>query len=440
MQTTNDSFSPGGQILLVDDEHNILSSLSRLLEEENYSVMTASSGAEGLRLLEENKIDLIISDMRMPQMDGASFLKQAAEKWPESIRILLTGFADMKSTIAAVNEGQIFQYITKPWNDEDLLRRVRSALELKQLKDYNLHLERIQAQQNARLLELTEQQETIIQRRTAELEQTALQLDSAYQELQETYYQTVPLLANLIELNERHKRQHGARVAKVTELIAKGMQLPDHEARQCFFGAVLHDIGKIGLEPAILGKSVLEMTPMELKRYQQHTQLGETALLSFDPLREAAQIVLHHHERYDGKGFPARLAGAKIPLGARIVAVADDYDNLQLPNNFLGKVLTEIQAHEFILAESGKRYDPGVVTVFDRVFEQIQTLLSQKKEAILTTDKIKAGMKLSRDLVNQNGMVMLAAGKSLTDNYITKLKQFEITFNTRLQVVVDLTW
>ena len=184
--------------MLVDDEHNILSSLSRLLEEENYSVMTASSGAEGLRLLEENKIDLIISDMRMPQMDGASFLKQAAEKWPESIRILLTGFADMKSTIAAVNEGQIFQYITKPWNDEDLLRRVRSALELKQLKDYNLHLERIQAQQNARLLELTEQQETIIQRRTAELEQTALQLDSAYQELQETYYQTVPLLANLI--------------------------------------------------------------------------------------------------------------------------------------------------------------------------------------------------------------------------------------------------
>ena len=122
------------------------------------------------------------------------------------------------------------------------------------------------------------------------------------------------------------------------------------------------------------------------------------------------------------------------------MAVADDYDNLQLPNNFLGKVLTEIQAHEFILAESGKRYDPGVVTVFDRVFEQIQTLLSQKKEAILTTDKIKAGMKLSRDLVNQNGMVMLAAGKSLTDNYITKLKQFEITFNTRLQVVVDLTW
>lgn len=438
MQTKNDSFTSSGLILLVDDEHNILSSLSRLLEEEDYCVMTASSGADGLRILEQNKVDLIISDMRMPQMDGASFLKQAAEKWPESIRILLTGFADMKSTIAAVNEGQIFQYITKPWNDEDLLRLVRDALELKQIKDYNQHLERIQAQQNARLLELTEQQETVIQRRTAELEQTALQLDSAYQELQETYYQTVPLLANLIELNERHKKQHGARVAKVTELIAKGMQLPDHEARQCFFGAVLHDIGKIGLEPAVLGKSALEMTPMELKRYQQHPQLGEAALLSFDPLKEAAQIVLHHHERYDGKGFPARLTGVKIPLGARIVAVADDYDNLQLPNNFLGKVLTETQAHEYILSESGKRYDPGVVSVFDQMFEQIRTLMSQKKEVILTTDKIRPGMKLSRDLVNQNGMVMLAAGKPLTENYILKLRQFETTFNTRLQVAVDL--
>lgn len=436
MQTMTESYTPNCLILIVDDEQSILNSLSRLLEDEDYSVMTANCGADGLAILDRHKVDLIISDMRMPNMDGASFLKQAAEKRPDSVRILLTGFADMKSTIAAVNEGRIFQYIAKPWNDEDLLRRVRDALEMKQLRDYNQHLERIQAEQNARLLELTEQQETIIKQRTAELEQTASQLDTAYKELQETYYQTVPLLANLIELNERHKKQHSVRVAKVAELIAKAMPLSDQEARQTYFGAVLHDIGKIGIEPAILGKSVLEMTPIELKRYQQHAQLGEAALLSFDPLRQAAQIILHHHERFDGKGFPGKLGGHDIPIGARIVAVANDYDNLQMPINFLGKVLSETQAHDYILSESGKRYDPAVVRVFCGIIDQIRALVSQNKEVILTTDKVQPGMKLSRDLVNQNGMVMLAAGKLLTEIYITKLKQFEVTFNTKLQIAI----
>lgn len=436
MQTEPESHQRSSLILLVDDEQNILSSLGRLLEEENYSVITASSGQNGLEVLEQQAVDLIISDMRMPNMDGATFLKTAAQKWPDTVRILLTGFSDMQSTIQAVNEGKIYHYFTKPWNDDELLRGIRDALELKYLRDYARQLERIRNEQNVRLLELTEQQEETIRRRTAELEQTAQQLDTAYQELQETYYQTVPLLGHLIELNERVKKHHSMRVAKVSEMIARQMALSDHDIRQCCFGAALHDVGKIGVEASILGKSVLNMTPLELMRYQQHPVLGESALLSYDPLKEAAQIIRCHHERYDGKGFPGKLAGANIPLGARIVAVANDYDNLQLHHNFLGKTLTDMQAKAYILSESGKRYDPTVVSAFEVIYEDIRTLLAQRDEVILPVEKLKPGMKLSQDLVNQSGLVMLAAGKVLSDVHIAKLKQFESTFKTRLQIVV----
>ncbi|MGB3622639.1 MAG: HD domain-containing phosphohydrolase, partial [Ketobacter sp.] len=268
------------------------------------------------------------------------------------------------------------------------------------------------------------------------LEQTASQIEIAYQELQESYFQSVPLLANLIELNERHKKNHAKRVADMTQVLAKEMQVSDHELRQYYIGALLHDIGKIGIEQSILGKSPQEMSPVELKQYQQHPLLGESALLALDPLREAVQIVRCHHERFDGKGFPGKLAGETIPLGARLVAVTNDYDNLQMPNNFLGKALTDVHARDFILQESGRRYDPQIVAIFENAFERIQKLISITKEVVLSLDKAHAGMKLSQDLLNHHGLVMLSAGSVLTENHIRKLTQFEKAFDTRLTLQV----
>ncbi|MGC1510106.1 response regulator [Ketobacter sp. MCCC 1A13808] len=424
-------------LLLVDDEEKILASLTRLLEEEpNVEVLCCGSATEALDLLERQNVDLIISDMRMPVMNGATFLSQAAQRWPDTGRILLTGFSDVQSAIQAINEGKISHYISKPWDDEDLLRRVREVLEVKSLKESNRQLLIVKEEQRLQLQELTERQEAIIKSRTAELEQTASQIEIAYQELQESYFQSVPLLANLIELNERHKKNHAKRVADMTQVLAKEMQVSDHELRQYYIGALLHDIGKIGIEQSILGKSPQEMSPVELKQYQQHPLLGESALLALDPLREAVQIVRCHHERFDGKGFPGKLAGETIPLGARLVAVTNDYDNLQMPNNFLGKALTDVHARDFILQESGRRYDPQIVAIFENAFERIQKLISITKEVVLSLDKAHAGMKLSQDLLNHHGLVMLSAGSVLTENHIRKLTQFEKAFDTRLTLQV----
>ena len=437
MQPEDSEMETTATLLVVDDEENILSSLVRLFsDEDGFDVIAKSSATDALAVLEDRPVDIIISDMRMPIMDGATFLAQAAQRWPDTARMLLTGFSDMESTVRAINEGHISHYISKPWDDNDLVDKVKNALELKRLREQNKVLLQIKEQQRAELQALTENQEAIIRSRTEELQQTASQLDVAYQELQESYYQSIPLLSNLVEMNERHKKNHAARVANIAKIIGEEMQLPDREMRQLFIGALLHDIGKLGLEQSIRGKSTDSMSPLERKRYQQHAILGESALLSFDPLRDAAQIVRSHHERFDGKGFPGKLSGSDIPLGARIVAVANDYDNILLPNNFLGKNLNDMQAHEFIIQESGKRYDPQVVSAFDAVIDKVRLLLAKDREALLPLDKIEPGMTLSQDLINQHGMVMLVAGRVLTEAHIKKLQQFERAFDTKLMISI----
>lgn len=437
MQPEDAEMETTATLLVVDDEENILSSLVRLFsDEDGFDVIAKSSATDALAVLEDRPVDIIISDMRMPIMDGATFLAQAAQRWPDTARMLLTGFSDMESTVRAINEGHISHYISKPWDDNDLVDKVKNALELKHLREQNKVLLQIKEQQRAELQALTENQEAIIRSRTEELQQTASQLDVAYQELQESYYQSIPLLSNLVEMNERHKKNHAARVANIAKIIGEEMQLPDREMRQLFIGALLHDIGKLGLEQSIRGKSTDSMSPLERKRYQQHAILGESALLSFDPLRDAAQIVRSHHERFDGKGFPGKLSGSDIPLGARIVAVANDYDNILLPNNFLGKNLNDMQAHEFIIQESGKRYDPQVVSAFDAVIDKVRLLLAKDREALLPLDKIEPGMTLSQDLINQHGMVMLVAGRVLTEAHIKKLQQFERAFDTKLMISI----
>lgn len=427
-------------LLLVDDEAHILTSLTRLLEEEEgFEIVACTSPVEALTLLKQQPVDLVISDMRMPEMDGATFLKEVSRLYPDTPRMLLTGYADVESTIRAVNDGGISQYLSKPWDDDLLLRKIHESLEIRRLRMRNQQLLDVSEQQRKALQSLTENQDAIIKSRTAELEQTAAQLDLAYQELKESYFQSIPLLGHLIELNERYKKGHSKRVAHISRLIAESLTLNEHDVRQVFTGALLHDIGKLGLDQSIRATPTQNMNPRELQAYRQHSILGESALLSFEPLKDAAQIVRHHHERTDGKGFPDKLSGEAIPIGARIVCIANDYDNLLLPSNFLGKPLSDAQARDYVVSEASKRYDSEVVKAFVSIFPEVQKMLKSTLEATLPLDKVSPGMVLSQDLINQHGLVMLVAGSTLSQMHINKLQQFEREFDLKLMVSIVST-
>ena len=436
-KNTESDAIPMYQLLLVDDEVHILSSLSRLFEDEDdIMVTTCECAKDGLKHLEEEECDLVISDMKMPEMDGAAFLSEVARRWPSTDRMLLTGFADITSAIKAINDGQISQYMSKPWDDDDLLKRVRKLLDVRHLKEKNRQLTKIKDRQHEQLQKLTRDQERIIKSRTEELEQTANQLDMAYEELKESYFQCIPLLASLVDLNEKNKKGHAKRVAAITDLISAQMKLSTADQRLFHISALVHDIGKIGIDQEIQRKSVDKMSRGELIIYKQHTLLGESALMAFDPIQQAALIVRSHHERYDGRGFPNKLTGELIPLGARIIAVANDYDNLLLPNNFMGEAMSDQQAYQVIIKESGKRYDPEVVTAFDYVYDSILAIHAKDMQITLPVNQLKPGMQLCNDLINHHGIVMLAAGRTLTEGLIEKLAQFEAAFDTKLQVPV----
>ena len=170
-------------LLLVDDEPSILSALRRLFRPHGYRIFTAESGAAGLAILEQESIDLIISDMRMPEMDGATFLKQVRQRWPQAMRILLTGYADITSTVSAINEGEIYRYIAKPWDDTEMLTVVREATERQRLESENRRLTALTQAQNEELKSLNASLEQKVAERTAELRQALSFVEQAHGEL-----------------------------------------------------------------------------------------------------------------------------------------------------------------------------------------------------------------------------------------------------------------
>ncbi|RTL54465.1 MAG: response regulator [Rhodocyclaceae bacterium] len=416
-------------VLCVDDEANILAALKRLFRPAGYRLLTAGSGAEGLALLEQEQgqVDLVISDMRMPEMDGARFLAQVRQRWPDTARILLTGYADMESTVAAINEGRISRYISKPWNDSELLLTVREVLERRMLEKEKQRLENLTRQQNDELIALNAGLEATVAKRTAELQQ-------AHDRIKRSFFTSVQVFANLIELRGGAMAGHAGRVADLSRKVAGQMGLNEKECQDIFLAALLHDIGKIGLPDELLSKPPTQMSGDEFALWRRHPIKGEQALMSLEALVDVASIIRGHHERFDGSGYPDGLSGMTIPLGARILAVANEYDGL-VQGGLTGKRLSDVEAQQFILRGKGKRYDPSVVDVFLGLGGNPEQITVADRE--VSTHELRPGMSLARDVVNREGVVLLTANYVLTEHLIRQLKDFERTEGTRLVLFVN---
>ncbi len=425
--------SPAPTVLCVDDEAGILSALKRLLRPTGYRVLTANSAAAGLELLTRETVDLVISDMRMPEMDGAQFLEQVRERWPDTIRLLLTGYADMTSTIHAINRGQIYRYIAKPWNDDELPLIIREALERRRLLSENARLQALTLAQNEQLHELNESLERKVVERTGELAQVNSFLNLANQQLKQKFLVSIKMFSGLIELRGGAMAGHSRRVAELARRLAQECGLDDKACADVFMAGLLHDIGKIGLSDALLARPVSTMNGVQMADYCRHAADGEAALMPLDELRDVARLVRSHHEHFSGHGFPDSLAAEEIALGARILAVANDYDGFQI-GTLAEKRMTAQQALAMLRQLAGKRYDPRVVEVFARMAQQ--NLLGAPGEQLLGTDQLKAGMVLARDFVAANGTLLLAADIHLTPAMVSQLQAMAARLGQVLQLPV----
>ncbi|MGR9051812.1 MAG: HD domain-containing phosphohydrolase [Gammaproteobacteria bacterium] len=363
MNDTSQEPTTGATLLLVDDEPNVLKSLKRLFRSAGYTIHVAENGADGLKLLENEPVDLIVSDMRMPEMDGAEFLAIAASRWPNTIRILLTGFADLESTIAAVNKGKIYGYCRKPWEDNELKILISHGLEHKRLSDEREQLFEALNRNNAELQNLTIHLEERVAQRTDQLKKSLQIIDHAHNALKKQYTESVKAFAKIIEMRPGIKSGQGLYVADFGSKVARQMGMGDDEVKNILFAGLLLQIGKMSLPDELLAKPFYSMSHSEKKRYLQHAEEGKTMLKGIEQLQAASELIVHQYAHYDGTGFPDTLAGQEIPLGSRILAVIRDYVNY-LDGSLTGEAIKTEQIKEHLTTQKGRHYDQEVVDSF----------------------------------------------------------------------------
>lgn len=420
---------PAWTVLAVDDEPNILAALRRLFRGTGWRILTAGRAEEALTLLATEPVDAVLSDMRMPGMDGVQFLERVSQGWPRTARLLLTGQADLGSTIAAINRGRLHRYITKPWNDDELLLTLRQVAQSQQLEAEKLALERLTQQQNDELRTLNSSLEIRVALRTEELA-------AANDRLKRNYLTSIKAFTALIELRGSAQVGHARQVADLTRRIAQAMTLDAGTAHDLPIAALLHDIGHIGLSDNVLARPLSRLDRDELRRYRLHPVLGEQALLASDDMQGVAPLIRAHHERWDGLGFPDGLRGAAIPLGARILAVADAFEDLR-SGRIDGQALSPQDARRTVLAARGSQFDPTVVDAFASLFSAVPPKPTVATLRLRTAD-LRAGQTLAQDFVSPEGVLLLSAGQQLNDDLIGRICAFERKHGLALTMGVQL--
>lgn len=407
--------SPPWVVLCVDDEPNILSALRRLLRPAGYRVLVADGGAAALEIMASEPVDMVVSDMRMPHMTGAEFLGLVKDRWPDAVRVLLTGYADMASTVDAINRGEIYRYVTKPWVDSDLLLTLRQGLERKGLQQEKTRLEALTVLQNEELRQLNARLEVRVQERTAELQK-------ANERLKSSFINSIKIFSSLIELRHPALAGHSRRVAALARSLATKMGMDPKAAQEVFLAGMLHDIGKIGFPDKLLAKPASTLAFDDMQLFRKHPLSGVNVLMAFDELGTAVRFVRHHHERYDGHGFPDGLRGQDIPLGARVLAVANDFDSMQI-GTFSPAQLSPVEAKLAMDKERGKRYDPAVM---DALYELTGAPPKPSlQEARVGLSELKPGMALTRDFISREGALLLGAEHVLDAKLIEKMQAYE---------------
>jgi putative nucleotidyltransferase with HDIG domain len=360
-------------VLFVDDEVNILKALQRLLRMEDMNVICASRASEALELLEKNPAQVVVTDQRMPEMSGVDFLAQVRERYPDIVRMMLTGYTEMNVAVDAINRGEIYRLITKPWNDDELRATIRQAFDHADLKAEIKRLNQVTREQNFKLQDMNRNLEGKVRDRTKQLAQK-------HQQLRTAYIQTIGALAEAVDAKDAYTRGHSERVGVYASKIAREMNFEKDFIERVYIAGLLHDVGKIGVRDSVITKPD-RLTMEEYEEIKMHPEIGAKILEPVDFLKDVAPCVRHHHEWFDGsdRGYPARLKGDQIPLPSRVILVADTVEAMTSDRPYrkalpLESVVSEV--HKF----SGTQFDPKCAEAF-------LTLIEREGESFIKKDQ-----------------------------------------------------
>ncbi|MBR8235643.1 response regulator [Burkholderia sp. AU42008] len=421
-------------ILLVDDEPNVLSALRRVFRPTGYDIVTADSGEAALEILASTEIDLIVSDMRMPHMSGAEFLARARELYPDTMRILLTGYAEIASVMQAVNEGGVYRYLNKPWDDHDLLLTIEHALEQRRLRREAARLAALTEAQNEALRRFNTDLETQVRARTEELGQTVMFLEAAQSDLKSSFTAMVQVCASMIELRCGAASGHAMRVGEIARRLALSAGMSELHAQDVYFAGLLHGIGKLSLPDELLRKPLSRMTTDEHRVFQEHPLRAQMVLTPVAQLHKVASIVLHQYERFNGRGTPDGLVGDAIPVGSRIVAIARDFEGLR--HGEIGAPHSIEQAIDVLHSQAGVRYDPQLVARFVELMRDPESLGIAASVAEIRSAQLREGMELADDLRTHRGVLLMTKGSVMSAHQIELVRRFETREGTPFDILV----
>jgi PAS domain S-box-containing protein len=281
----------------------------------------------------------------------------------------------------------------------------------------------LQKQAELALQQANESLEQTVRQRTAELQSANTELTEANQKLKTGFLTTIKIFSNLIEMRAGHLAGHSRRVADLARRIAGRMNLDFNTMQEISVAALLHNIGKIGFSDELLATPVNMMHSDTLATYRKFTLHGEHLLMPLEDMAGIAHLIRSHQERWDGGGFPDQLKGAEIPIGARILALASDYENLR-NGTLLQKHLSEEEAFHTVLRGIDKRYDPAVLDAFQEVLTGVNPHTETQPESALASGDLQPGMVLSRDLIAKD-FLLLSADHVLDRRLVDKIIAFE---------------
>jgi len=333
------------RVLCVDDESVILQILRRLLEVQGFEPVTCGDPLLALTIFDEGSFDVVITDIHMPGMDGLAMMRSLRERQPELPVVVVTGHGTVDTAIQALREGATGMLV-KPFTGAELLAEVRRALS------------------------------------SAQIRYEALQ----YRYLSPVLDSIALTLSTAIEARNLETGEHCRQLGVLSERMAIQLGLDERQQMTIRIGGYLHDIGKIGIADAVLLKPG-KLTDSETAEMRRHSEIGAAILEVHEAMSEISQIVRHHHERWDGRGYPDALVGASIPLGGRIIAVADAFsamtsDRIYRPALPMDRAWAELHAH------CGTQFDPEIVEIFGQVVDEEGRLrpLDPALERTLTSD------------------------------------------------------
>jgi response regulator RpfG family c-di-GMP phosphodiesterase len=400
------------KILVVDDESLVLEMLKHTLEREGFHVVATTNPLKALAILAEQEFAVIVSDQRMPEMPGLDFLVESRKLRPHTSRILITAVLDLPVIVEAINRGEIFRFIAKPWLREELIATVRNAVQRHELITRNEALQTETHRLNTQLREAN----AALQAKVRTVEEEQRRVVAANRELDLRYENSLELCRRILTACDPLLGGQVRAIIEFAETMAATGHFTEAERHALRSAARLCDLGLIGMPREMVRAArngADRLAERERGQWQSHPVYGQTLAALVDPRPEVGAVIRAHHERFDGLGYPDGLAGQSIPWPARCLAVAVGFVESGLPKAAATRALME---------RSGRDYDPEAV----RLFLKVSHLVPPPKEMHeVTLAELAPGMVLANGIYSPHGLLLISEGQPLNEATIAKIRSHD---------------